>query len=463
MSIFRSLSKALQCLFCIVYFLPSTLFAQDDAPARLIRPNEQFDIHFSQLSRLESLEGQYRLAHNGSSDQVLIYRSAVEGRYTHGVAQLNVELLDVRQAFADEGTPLTRRSVEAANLQQLYLTWNWPKVFSSSKVDVNLGRQTLNLGSRRLLSRSTSNVPVSFTGVVANLQREKGERWTAFSLVPVLSFPSARADILDNRAERNKESHGTRFVGVFVQLPEHRFGLQSEYYAFHLREVDTGDEELADLSINTVGTHLYTPVAPGKMDYELEAALQAGKSRASAAPSDLLDLRHRAYFYHLSFGYSPDVALTPHVQLLYDFASGDRNPSDKENNRFDTLFGARRSEFGPSSLYGPFYRANLSTLGLRLTVNPSPALEMIFTLRDFALASSRDEWGKSGWQDSSGRSGRDLGRHLETRMRWDAIPGNLAVDTGMVWLQTGDFPSEVSFKHTPSLSRYAYLQTSLSF
>ena len=394
---------------------------------------------------------------------MLIYRSAVEGRYTRGDAQLCVELLDVRQAFADEGTPLTRRSVEAANLQQLYITWHWPEAFADSNVDINLGRQTLSLGSRRLVSRSASNGPVIVTGGVANLERERGEKWTVFSLVPVLSFPSARADILENRSERNKESHGTRLTGVFVQLPEYRLGLHSEYYALHLREVDAGNEEVADLRINTVGTHLYTPVALGRMDYDLEAAVQAGKSRASSASSDLLDLKHRAYFYHLSFGYSLDTALAPHVQLLYDFASGDRNPNDAQNNRFDTLFGARRSEFGPSSLYGPFYRTNLSTLGLRLTVSPSPALEMIFTVRDFALASSRDEWGKSGWQDSSGQSGRDLGRHLETRMRWDAIPGNLAVDTGMVWLHAGDFPRQVSSDHTPSLSRYAYLQTSLSF
>lgn len=453
----------LKCVVCVSLFLPSTLLAQSDKRARLLPPNSQFDIRFSQVSRFEFLDGQYRLKNNGSSDQAFIYRSAIEGSYTRGAMKLSVEILDARQALADEGTPLTRRSVDAANLQQLYLSWRWPEAFKESKLDVNVGRQTLNLGSRRLISRSSSNVPVSFTGAVANLEHNKGDKWTAFMLVPVVNYPSSRADILDNRIERDKESRGAILSGLFLQLPRNKLGLNSEYYAFHLREKDAGGEEVADLDINSVGTHLYTPKVLEKLDYDIEAVLQFGKSRASSDPSDLSDLNHRAYFYHLALGYSFAAPLAPHLQLLYDYASGDKSPNDGENNRFDTLFGARRSEFGPSSLYGPFSRANLSTLGLRLTVNPSSALEMTFTLRDFALASSRDEWVKTGWADNSGKAGRDLGHHLETRVRWDAIPGNLAVDTGMVWMQSGDFPREVSLGSTPSLTRYAYLQTNVSF
>lgn len=448
---------------CISFLLPSALLAQGDAPARLIAPNSRFDIRFTQVSRLEFLEGQYRRNYNGSSDQVLIYRSSIEGRYTLGSMEFSAELLDARQALADEGTPLTRRSVDAANLQQLFVTWRWPEAIEAAQLDVNVGRQTLNLGSRRLISRSSSNVPVSYTGAVANLQLDKGDKWTAFALVPVLNYPTSREDILDNSVAWDKESHGTRLTGVFAQRPQNQLGLRSEYYAFHLHEEDTDGEEVADLDITSIGTHFYSPVTLGKLDYDFEAVLQAGKSRASSAPSDVRDLSHRAHFYHLALGYSLEAPLNPHIQLLYDFASGDKNPNDGENNRFDTLYGARRSEFGPSSLYGPFSRANLSTLGLRFAVKPSEALEMTFTLRDFALASSRDEWTKSGWRDSSGRAGRDLGRHLETRVRWAAIPGNFAVDTGLVWLQTGDFAREVSLDSTPSLTRYAYLQTTVTF
>lgn len=444
--------------------LPSAVTAQEDEHTPLVSSTGEFALRFSQLSRFEFLDGQYRRANNGSSDQVFVSRTAIEGSYGSEHASVSFELLDARQALADEGTPLTRRSIDAANLQQLYLTWRSSDAIEGTpRLELNLGRQSLNMGSRRLLSRSTSNVPVSYTGLVANLQQTNGQAWKAFLLVPVLSYPTARADILDNRIERDKESRGARLAGIFTSLPETSSGLNREYYLVDFRERDAVGEEVADMKIMSAGTHYFTEPKNGQLDYDLEAIYQAGTSRASSSPTDTQDLKHRAYFYHFALGYLLARPFAPHLQLLYDYASGDKNPNDDEFNRFDTLFGARRSEFGPSSLYGPFGRANLSTLGLRLTLEPRQDLEMTFTLRDFALADKHDAWEKAAWHDSDGESGKSLGRHLETRLRWDAIPGNLAVDTGLVWLHAGNFPRAVSQGTAPTHTRYAYLQTSLSF
>jgi hypothetical protein len=38
--------------------------------------------------------------------------------------------------------------------------------------------------------------------------------------------------------------------------------------------------------------------------------------------------------------------------------------------------------------------------------------------RAFRLASAKDAWVGSGFQDSSGRSGKSLGRHFDARIRW---------------------------------------------
>lgn len=455
---------ALQCVACLGLALPLSLHAQGPVPHRLLQQNERFELRFSHLDRVESLQGQYRHANNGSSDQVFIYRTAIEGRLKGEALDLSLEVLDARQALADSGTPLTRRSVDAVNLQQLYVSWKWHDLLEEgSDVRLHLGRQAMNIGTRRLVSRSTSNVPVSFTGISTDISRRNGEHWKAFALVPVLNYPVSRQDILSNRAQADRESRGSRLYGIHGDLPGALRGLHSEFYAFHLREKDAGEEQVADLRLNSIGTHLYTEAAPGTVDYDLESVLQFGTSRASADIGDVRDLRHRAFFTHAAVGYSFAAVMQPYAQLLYDYASGDRDPTDGENNGYDTFFGARRSEFGPSSLYGPFTRTNLSTLGLRLTLSPRPDVEMIFTLRQFDLAQSRDAWGNTGWQDSSGRSGRHLGRHLETRLRWDAIAGNLEVDTGLVWLRAGEFPRRLAAGTMPSLSRYAYLQTRLSF
>lgn len=455
---------ALLCVACLGPTLPLPLHAQGSAPHRLLGQNERFDLRFSHLDRVEFLQGQYRHANNGSSDQVLIYRTTIEGRLKGESLDLSMEVLDARQALADSGTPLTRRSVDAVNLQQLYVSWKWQDLLEEGDdVRLHLGRQAMNIGTRRLVSRSTSNVPVSFTGISTDVSRSNGDHWKAFAVVPVLNYPVARQDILSNRAQADRESRGSHLYGIHGDLPGALRGLHSEFYAFHLREEDAGEEQVADLRLNSIGTHLYTGAAPGALDYDLETVLQFGTSRATDDVSDVRDLRHRAFFTHMALGYSIEAPMRPYAQLLYDYASGDRDPTDDENNGYDTFFGARRSEFGPSSLYGPFTRTNLSTLGLRLTLSPRPDVEMIFTLRQFDLAQSRDAWGNTGWQDSSGRSGRHLGRHLETRLRWDAIAGNLEVDTGLVWLRTGEFPRRVAAGTMPSLSRYAYLQTRLSF
>ncbi len=432
------------------------------APIRLVESSERFDLRLTHLSRLEFLVGQYRKAHHGSSDQAYIYRTTLEGRVTGKALELNVELLDARQALADTGTPLTRRSVDAANVQQLYLRWQGT-AGTVGRLGLNLGRQALNIGTRRLISRSTSNVPVSFTGLSADLQRPNGERWKAFYVLPVLNYPTARADILDNRVQADKESRGSRLAGVFADMPEALPGLRSEFYAFYLSEQDAGKEQVADQRITSVGGHVYRPAAPGTLDIDLELVLQGGTSRASSDIDDVQDLRHRAFFTHAALGYTAPTRYTPYFQVLLDYASGDRSPDDRRNEGFDTLFGARRSEFGPSSLYGPFIRSNLSTAGLRMTLTPRQDLEMILTLRQFALAQPRDGWGNTGWRDTLGRSGRQLGRHLETRLRWDAVPGNVAMDTGIVWLRAGEFPRTLSAGQTSSITRYAYLQTILTF
>jgi hypothetical protein len=197
-------------------------------------------------------------------------------------------------------------------------------------------------------------------------------------------------------------------------------------------------------------------------DFDAQTAWQIGTSRASANPADTRDLDHRAAFYHLEAGYTFDTALRPRVQLLYDYASGDDDPSDGENNRFDTLFGARRAELGQTSLFGAFWRANVSSFGTRVTLNFNPTLNLITTVRDFDLASNSDSWGSAGWRDPTGNSGTELGQQLEARLRWAAIPGNLAVEAGLMWLDSGEFAQNVSEGKAPGASRYVFFQTQIS-
>jgi hypothetical protein len=105
------------------------------------------------------------------------------------------------------------------------------------------------------------------------------------------------------------------------------------------------------------------------------------------------------------------------LSFHYDYVSGDEDPGDERFERFDTLFGARRFEHNPTGIYGPFFRSNLHTPGVRFVLIPNNKLEILVSFRAFWLAQARDVWFGSGLQDTTGASGSYLGNHFETRAR----------------------------------------------
>lgn len=458
-------SKKSAALFAagLLISLSGGVYAQNDDAYRLLAPSETLDLKFSLLSRFEFLDGQFRRANNGTSDQLFTSRFLMDGEYQRESFRLHFEIADTRLALADAGTPVNARTGGALDLQQLYATWRWDDAFAGTDdIELRVGRQTLDLEARRLVARTTSIEPHGFTGLSLDLLRSNGDRWKAFSFAPVLRYPSNRADIIDNKIEWNEESKGARFSGVFGTLPNVVPDFRTELYVFHLEEEDDGVEQYADLRITTFGARISKPAATSAFDFDVQTAWQIGESRASSNPADTRDLDHRAAFYHLETGYTFDTGLRPRVQLLYDYASGDDDPLDGENNRFDALFGARRSQLGQTSIYGAVWRTNLSSFAARLTLRFNPSLNLTTTLRDFDLASSRDSWGSAGWRDSTGGSGTDLGQQLETRLRWAAIPGNLDVEAGMIWLDSGEFTQNISAGQAPTMTRYVFFQTQIS-
>ena len=107
---------------------------------------------------------------------------------------------------------------------------------------------------------------------------------------------------------------------------------------------------------------------PGSSNYEIETVLQRGH----IGDSTRTDLQHRASLLHAEIGYQFDTHWAPNVVLQYDRASGDPDPKDGVNERFDTLFGDRSFEFGPTGLYGAATRSNLDSPGVSLTFRPQP-------------------------------------------------------------------------------------------
>src|SRR5690606_33394384 len=163
----------------------------------------------------------------------------------------------------------------------------------------------------------------------------------------------------------------------------------------------------------TAGMRVFRAPRPGAWLYEVEAIVQRGRSVGTVAGVARGGLRHRASLLHAELGYAFAMARPAALRVTYDRATGDRDPLDQVNERFDTLAGARRFDFGPTGIYGPFARANIESAGVRLTLDAAARARTMIDYRTFRLASASDAWSTTGLRDASGRSGQSLGRQLE--------------------------------------------------
>jgi hypothetical protein len=319
---------------------------------------------------------------------------------------------------------------------------------------------TLDVGSRRLVARNRfRNNTNAFTGLDWRWQSEKGRELRAFYVLPVQRLPIERHRLFDNEVEFDSEGFEVQFWGLFFgeALP---WGDTGELYLFGLHERDSKQRPTPDRNLFTPGLRLLREPRRGHFDYEIELALQAGESRPSIVGT--VDLNHFAHMHYAELAYTFARQWSPRLVLHYAYASGDSDPTDGRNGRFDTLYGGHRFQFGPTSLYGAFVRENINTPGLRLEVAPTPRWDAFIDYRAVWLASDRDAWGTTGVWDRSGDSGTFVGSQIEFRIRWEALRGGLELEAGYAHLFAGQF-IDTAPNANGGDTNYVYTQVSLGF
>jgi hypothetical protein len=425
---------------------------------------EWFAINGSYRVRYETLDNPYRAGATGS-DEILVERLLLNARA--GVERLfgDIEFEDSRQQLADSGTPLGTDSVNTLEPLQAYVGMRFSDAFSKGdRLDLQLGRVTIDNGSRRLIARNSfRNTINAFSGAHATWKGSDGSEVQAMFVQPVQRKPSDFASLKDNDHELDTDSGDVRFWGVFASRPNVFGNVTGEAYFYGFRSRDHAGIPVADRDLYTPGARIYSRPAKGAWDLEVEGAYQFGTSRASTAASDTRDLEQKAGFFHGEVGYTLKANMSPRFELSYDFASGDHNPTDNENNRFDTLYGARRFDFGPTGIYGAFARANISTPGVRLELKPSNSLSVMAGYRAVWLASDRDQYTTARLQDATGHSGSFIGNQLEAQLQYNVLPGNIALELGGAWLLHEDFLDHAPNAPHEGDSTYLYAAATFTF
>jgi hypothetical protein len=292
------------------------------------------DIGIEHRTRYETLDHRFRLGEAGS-DQQLPQRTRLHLEIKRIIDPFAFvfEFEDARIHLNDSGSTVNTTMLDQYDITRAYLSYTM-KPLGKPKLPSNIyvGRQSFDLGSRRLFARNRfRNTTNAFDMARWTLGDERHWQLTTFLSRPVLHR-------LEHLAlpEHTAAFWGTFLAAQFTPM------FKNEFYYFGLRESLSASSSKRRFS--TLGTRLYKDPALGLVSYEIEGVLQFGKRG---------ELDHPAHFEHISADYTFNTHWSPMQTGRYDYASGTEDPKSLNEGTFDTLAGARRFEWGPTGIYGP--------------------------------------------------------------------------------------------------------------
>jgi len=417
---------------------PATPQANAPAPASSAVWPSWLQVHAEHRTRYESVDARYRSTETGG-DEHFEFRTRLQVRLSSAHAWAYGEAQDSRITFTDSASTIGISQVLNTHLLQLHAGVGW-KDLGARKLSLQLegGRFSRDFGFRRVLSRSIyRNTTNAFDGVIA---RVGGATWSVQGLAtrPVLySYPSL---------DRDPRFSRLRMGGVYATSTRVRQA-NADLYALVWRDGRAAPAAIRR-ELLTVGGRVFGQFGPERRaEYEVEAATQHG---------EVGGLDHRASFQHAQAGFNwPASAWRPRALLIWDYASGDADPTDAKSGAYDLLLGARRFEFGPMGLHGLLPRSNIISPGVWVIVRPAPPLETGLQVRGMWLAQARDRWRSTGLGSPDGTAGRHLGEQVEWRSRYRFTP-HVELDTALTLFEEGRFATTLKpSPHGRSLHFYA--------
>ncbi len=337
-----------------------------------------------------------------------------------------LELQDSRAFLTDRGSFVNNTHVNQTDIQQLHVDLVSSNFLGSGLfTEFSVGRLNIDLGRRRWVARNSfRNATNAFDGVSWMMGETDVWNVRGFAVAPVRRF-------LRSLDESDTER---RLWGLYYESHHVEWMRTDLYYLGHRDRGPYRDFDMA-------GGRIRKRPAAGELHYEVESAYQFGNV------SERGKFQH---FQHVEGGFTFDGTWTPQVALQFDYAS----------RGFDFLYGARAFEFAPTGIFGPFFRSNLLSPGLRLVGNPTEKLSIYAQQRALWLADGRSPWAGSNRRDPSGAAGTYLGHTTDLRAGY-TIADNLFLQAGFVHFRFGGVPKRAPDATGDHYTNYAY--TSLEF
>lgn len=226
-------------------------------------------------------------------------------------------------------------------------------------VSLRLGRQELAYGDERLIGAfGWSNIGRSFDAGKIRLEWDKV--W------------------VDVFASWNERAGGNEYFGGVYSSWKVRPDMTLDLYALTLRDNDgDGAAGVTALTLETIGARWAGSLLDKRLDYNVESALQVGKTHPNT---------HFAYAEHAALGYTFDAPWKPRLGIEYNMASGD-DPTTAKVERFNNLFPTNHDKYG----YIDFFSwRNMHDVSIPLSAKPMEGLKLELAYHLFLLPEPAD-------------------------------------------------------------------------
>ena len=307
-------------------------------------------------------------------------------------------------------------------------------------VSVRFGIQNFDYLDRRLLSnnewRNTAN---TFKGFISSVGQESNDWQVDFLAVQPL-----------NRQKYAWDSPVPKqwVYGIIGHLRTWSDIVTLEPYYLAMNQSPLPG--VVDYQVHSPGLRVYGVVGSTGLDYDFSATYQTGRNGTRTI---------QAYAGTFEVGYTvASNPWKPRFSLFYGYASGDHNPKDNTDNRFQRFYGFGRAW----SANDYITYQNVSTPTVRLEIKPHQNLRLDVNYSAYWLDSATDVFSVGNViqvQDKTGGSGKFLGGEYDIRARytWNA---KTEITLGYSYFQSGGYvKSQLHRDHT----NFGYFQFSRRF
>ncbi len=386
--------------------------------------------------------------------------------------RFTLEIEDAQRNNSQFTRSFDTRDINKAEPIQAYLELYFKNNFlgkddlgNERPISIKAGRHAFEYLDRRLFARNEwRNTTNNHQGIRATFGQKKNDwQLDLLALKPVQRFNQQLDEV-----NHSKDIYGAifdwrRWSDIATIQPYYYVFKQDGDQVKYTQHgaLETKNTNKIDKNIHTAGVRAFGVIGKTGFDYDANYAKQWG-DQDKTLNGQRLD--HDAYSYNAEIGYSLKHPWKPRFSAFYGFASGDKDPNDGKNQRFDAPFGFAR----PWSNNDYFDMANISAPKVRVEFDPTitwlDSVKVDAGFSWYRLDSSTDRWRGGDLQDTQGKSGKDVGKEFDVRVRFP-INQYVSANLGYAHFWAGDFLKNIYNASEPTRrndSDFLYAEFSIS-